>query len=161
MVRRQDQARSLAERLSAWARTPVTVAWEGEGVGRGGWWVRWSDGPAQVTLRAQAELHARYLRPLDVAVLRWGRAHTPWAWAVALVVQVDVRPEITDWHELLGAAETWLVDADWPDRPVDDATATAAAQLLEVGGDREAAMAQAAVAAYPPTSVTKPRDETS
>jgi hypothetical protein len=164
MASKRDQAAWLAQLLAEQVGAPVTVAWEGEGVGRGDWWVRWTDGPATVTLQGHARSQAAFLRPLDVTGLRWGRAYSPQAWALALIGQVEAQPELTDWRELLGAAETWLDEADWPERPADAAHATRAEQLLAMAGDREAAIARDVLAGSPaaPASPaeTKRSDET-
>jgi hypothetical protein len=158
VARKRDQAAWLSQLLTEWARVPVTVAWESSGVGRGDWWVRWSDGPAVQSLRDQAGTHAPHMRPLDVTALRWGRVYSPRAWALALLTVAETQPGITDWHELLGAAESWLHDADWPDR-ADDARAEQAERLVAAGGGRESAMAHAALTSH--TAVeTQSRDET-
>lgn len=161
MARRRDRADWLAQLLSEWASLSVTVGWEGEGVGRGNWWVRWTDGPAVATLRGQAQTYAPHLRPLDVATLRWGRTYTMRAWAAALLTVAETRPEITDWHDLVGEAEAWLHPADWPDRAVTDADAVAADELLAAGdGGTEYDLARLVAARRSTAAVTKPGDET-
>jgi hypothetical protein len=159
VARKRDQAAWLSQLLTEWARVPVTVGWESGGVGRGDWWVRWSDGPAVQSLRAQAGTYAPHMRPLDVTSLRWGRLYSPRAWALALLTVAETQPGITDWHELLGAAESWLDDADWPERAVDDAHAEQVERLVAAGGGRESAMARAALAGPHPAE-TESRDET-
>ena len=162
MARKRDQATWLTQLLTEWARVPVIVAWEAESPGRGDWWVRWTDGPAAETLRAQAQTYAVHMRPLDVATLRWSRVYTPRSWALALLTVAKTRPEVTDWHELVGVAETWLVDADWPDRATSDVDAAAVDHLLAAGDGREYEMARVVLASRRPTEhvATKPRDET-
>lgn len=136
---------------------PVTVTWEATGgVGRGDWWVRWTDGPARTTLQAVAEPQTPFLRPLTVTELRWGRDYSRRAWALALITAADTDPDITDWRELLGAAEAWLDDADWPDQPSDALPVDRVERLLAYDDGRESSMAQALLA----TTVTQPQDET-
>ena len=156
MAKKRDQALWLAQLLTQAAATPVTVAWEADSTGRGVWRVRWTDGPAAVTLQAPARIQAPFLKPLDVTELRWGRAYTPRAWAHALTTTAAGDPQITDWHELLGAAEAWLDDTDFPGRTLDAATADRVDQLLAHHDGRESSMAQALLA----TAVTQAGDET-
>ncbi|MGC4857362.1 hypothetical protein ACLQ24_29350 [Micromonospora sp. DT4] len=158
MPKKRGQAAWLSQILSEWARAPVTVAWEAEGVGRGDWWVRWSDGPTVEAMRAHARSHGVYLRPLDVTALRFARDYSPRAWAVALLSLAETQPEITDWHELLGVAESWLDDAEQPDDAGADDEHVA--HLVAVAGGREAAMARAVFSARPQRlAVTQVRDE--
>ena len=156
MAKKRDQAAWLAQLLTQAAATPVTVAWEADSVGRGVWRVRWADGPAAVTLQAQARIQAPFLKPLDVTELRWGRAYTPRAWAHALTAAAADDPRITDWHELLGIAESWLDDTEFPGHTPDPATAARVDQLLAHHDGRESSMAQTLLT----TTVTQPVDET-
>ena len=168
MASKRSQAGWLAQALTEQTGVAVTVAWEGQGVGRGDWWVRWSDGPTVETLQVMARTQAAYLRPLDVAALRWGRAYTPRAWALALIAQAGRYPEITDWHELLGEAETWLDDTTLPEYPLDVDGTHRADELVADFDGHEAAMAQAVLASAdprerrpaPPVAVTKRGDAT-
>ena len=150
MASKRSQAGWLAQALTEQTGVAVTVAWEGQGVGRGDWWVRWSDGPTVETLQVMARTQAAYLRPLDVAALRWGRAYTPRAWALALIAQAGRYPEITDWHELLGEAETWLDDTTLPEHPLDVDVTHRADELVADFDGHEAAMAQAVLASADP-----------
>jgi hypothetical protein len=159
VAKKHDQAVWLAQMLTERAGAPVTVAWEGEGVGRGDWWVRWTDGPTTGALRAWSATQQPFLRPLDIAGLRWGRTYSPQAWALALVDQHEADPQLSDWRELLGLAEAWLDDADRPDR-ADDVHTLRATRLRATVGDRESALARAVLATDPTPVVTKPGDET-
>ena len=155
MAKKRDQALWLAQLLTQAAATPVTVAWEADSTGRGVWRVRWTDGPAAPALQAQARIQAPFVKPLDVTELRWGRAYTPRAWAHALTAAAAGDPQITDWHELLGAAEAWLDHTDFPGHTPDPDTTARVDQLLAHHDGRESSMAQALLT----TVVTKPGDE--
>ena len=152
VVKKRDQARWLSQTLTRAAATPVTVAWEADSAGHGVWRVRWTDGPATVTLQAQALAQAPFVKPLDVTELRWARAYTSRAWAHALTAAAAADPQITDWHELLGAAEAWLDHTDFPGHTPEPAITARVDRLLAHHDGRESSMAQALLT----TVVTKP-----
>ena len=170
---KRERAAELADWLSRWARMPVTVTWEAtSGVGRGSWWVRWTDGPSRTTLQAVAEARAPFLGPLTVSQLRWGHDYSRRAWALALITAADTDPEITDWRELLGTAEAWLDDADWPDQTRDTTSTDRVDRLLSHDDGRESSMAHTlllevvtkqgdgTIPARSPAPVTQSGDET-
>ncbi len=155
MSARSRAAANLAWHLSDTTGVEVTVGWDNPS-GRSGdglWRVEWFDGPAVATIRALAAQHARWIRPLDVAALRYSRRYTPTAWAAALIAMAH-RGDLPD----TASQATALVEHDLHDT---DATAwtplwPAALELAQHGEQRPALIAEALIA----SGVPKPRHET-
>jgi hypothetical protein len=154
MASRSRAARELASYLSGETATTVDIYWD-RGPGRPGVWrAEWTDGPTVARLRGLATDHARWVRPLDVASLRWSRHYTPRAWAAALLARAGQSTLPDTAAEATGLAESDLHDTDaasWDEQPHH-----AAVELAHAGGDSPRAMAELLLTA----AVMKPRDET-
>jgi hypothetical protein len=152
MSSRSRAAVNLAWHLSDTTGVDVNVGWDNPS-GRPGDGA-WVDGPTVATMRTLAAKHARWVRPLDIAALRYSRRYTPTAWAAALIAMAH-RGDLP----ATASQATGLVEHDLHDT---DATAwaplwSAATELAELGEQRPAPTAEALIA----TGVTKPCHETS
>jgi hypothetical protein len=156
MTSRGRAARALADHLTATTGTAVTAGWDNPAgrPGHGHWRVEWTDGPTTTAMRAAADGHARFLRPLDAGTLTWARQHSPAAWAAALLTRAANNTLPDTPSHAVALIEYDLHDTDtttWT-----PATMRAAAELAR----RHDGDPRRIAAALLTTGAMKPRNET-